>query len=240
MNTTAKVALATAAVVVAAILGYNYLIAPNVGSPRLFAPEPTPSPTEAAIDFTDLEGGGTELEPGRYVIDYAAPIRITITIPAETYESYPSAWYKGLWDWGPWHQSNNAMLGAARVANIAADPCDALQGQREPPVDASVGALADAIEAIAWLDVTRSDVTLDGFSGQLVDLGPSEPPTGCSAEPTVLTMPGGDQMLVPAPNSRIWILDVGGERLVIWAVAGTADLTDELDTLIQSIRIEAP
>ena len=43
MNITAKVALATAAVVLAALLGYNYLVAPNVGGPRLFAPDPTPT-----------------------------------------------------------------------------------------------------------------------------------------------------------------------------------------------------
>src|SRR6187549_1032504 len=45
MNTTAKVILATAAVVLAAALGYNYLVAPNVGSPRLFAPDSTPTPS---------------------------------------------------------------------------------------------------------------------------------------------------------------------------------------------------
>ena len=36
MNTYAKVALASAAVAVAALLGYNYLVAPNVGGPTFF------------------------------------------------------------------------------------------------------------------------------------------------------------------------------------------------------------
>ena len=48
MNTYAKVALATAAVVLAALLGYNYLVAPNVGGPRLFVPDPTPTPVRNA------------------------------------------------------------------------------------------------------------------------------------------------------------------------------------------------
>ena len=45
MNTAAKFGLAAAVVVVAALLGYNYLVAPNVGGPSLGDPTPTPSPT---------------------------------------------------------------------------------------------------------------------------------------------------------------------------------------------------
>ena len=62
MNTTAKVILATAAVVFAALLGYNYLVAPNVGGPRLFVPgadfDPVPK----------LEVGAGRLPPGGYQI----------------------------------------------------------------------------------------------------------------------------------------------------------------------------
>jgi len=43
MNTAARFGLAAAAVVVAALLGYNYLVAPNIGDPGLDDVSPTPS-----------------------------------------------------------------------------------------------------------------------------------------------------------------------------------------------------
>ena len=46
MSNTMRIALATAAVAVAAVLGYNYLIAPNIGSSGL--DDPTPTPTVSA------------------------------------------------------------------------------------------------------------------------------------------------------------------------------------------------
>ena len=94
MNSYAKVALATAAVVLAALLGYNYLVAPNVGGPRLFGPDPTPTPSPgpAAIDFTQLAGEGTALQPGPYVIDYGAPVEVTITVPAGLVASGAADW----------------------------------------------------------------------------------------------------------------------------------------------------
>src|ERR671914_627565 len=49
MNTYAKLGVAAAVVVVAALLGFNYLIAPNVGGPGLGSdPTPTPTPTPTA------------------------------------------------------------------------------------------------------------------------------------------------------------------------------------------------
>ena len=138
MNTTAKVVLATAAVVLAVVLGYNYLVAPNVGGPRLFAPDPTPTPSPsspAAINFTQHRGEGTALQPGSYPIDYGAPVEVIITVPDEPFESYPSAWYKAMFDWGPWHQSNTARLGFGDIENLRVDACDPGQAGRTLPSD---------------------------------------------------------------------------------------------------------
>ena len=44
MNNMCAVGLATAAVVAAALLGYNYLVAPNVGGPGIDDPTLTPTP----------------------------------------------------------------------------------------------------------------------------------------------------------------------------------------------------
>ena len=45
MNSFAKFGLAAAAVVIAALLGFNYLVAPNIGGPGLDDPSPTPTPS---------------------------------------------------------------------------------------------------------------------------------------------------------------------------------------------------
>ena len=43
MSNTMRIALATAAVAVAALLGFNYLVAPNIGSPGLDDSSPAPT-----------------------------------------------------------------------------------------------------------------------------------------------------------------------------------------------------
>ena len=243
MNTTAKVALATAAVVVAAILGYNYLVAPNVGGPSLFPSEPTPSPTPAAVDFTALEGGGAELRSGPYRIDYAAPVDVIVTIPEGQFLGHVSAWYKALYDWGPWHQSNAATLGAMDVSVVATDLCSGTFGAEED-LGAGVAALADAIEAIEGVEVARSDATIDGYSGVLLDVSSAELPSDCVDEPVLFMTTQGDAIPAPDvdPNSsvRVWIIEVGSNRLVL--VASTSDLqwVDELQGLVDTIQIEAP
>jgi hypothetical protein len=252
MNSYAKLAAAAAAVALAAFLGYNYLIAPNVGGPSLFAdptPEPTqaisPSPSFAAapVDFSSLEAGGTPLDPGPHRIDYASPVVVTITIPDQPYLGNPSAWYKAGFQWGPWHQSNEAMLGFIDVRQISANPCI---GGFEPEDELGPGAgdLADAIEQMVGIDVARSDATVDGFPGfELEVTGSSERPPECVDEPMMWLTNQGD--LFPMPDAgrteRLWILDVDGERLVVAAAADAAGLyADELEELIQSISIEAP
>lgn len=252
MNTYAKLAAAAAAVALAALLGYTYLIAPNVGGPSLFAdptPEPTdaisPSPSSAAapVDFSSLEAGGTPLDPGPYRIDYASPVVVTITIPDQPFGGNPSAWYKAGFHWGPWHQSNEAALGFIDVRQISANPC---VGGFEPEdvLGPTAEDLADAIEEMVGIDVARSDATVDGFPGfELEVTGSSERPAECVDEPMMWLTNQGD--LFPMPNAgktdRLWILDVDGERLVIAAAADPDGLyADELDQLIESIQIEGP
>ena len=84
MNTYAKVALATAAVVVAALLGYSYLVARNVGGPSLVPSEPTPTPvpTPSSTPVPTLEMGAGALNAGSYRITDVEPFSITITVPA--------------------------------------------------------------------------------------------------------------------------------------------------------------
>lgn len=247
MNNYAKVALATAAVVVVALLGYNYLVAPNVGRPTIIpldqTPTPSPSPSPAAIDFTQHPGEGAELQPGSYLIDYAAPVEVIVTVPDEPYENSPSAWYKALFDWGPWHHSNNARLGFGDIENLRVDPCDPGLGWQDPAVGPGVADLVEALSVLSIMAVTRSSATLDGYSGELLGITGTDRPAGCSDAPILWETTRGDESLVPGPGEsmRVWVLDVEGYRLVVWAgVEGDQATADDLQTLIDSIQIQAP
>jgi hypothetical protein len=244
MNTYAKAALATAAVVLAALLGYNYLVAPNVGDkpPVPLDSTPSASPAADATSFTEHPGEGAELQPGSYLIDYAAPVGVIITVPDEPYETHPSAWYKAMFDWGPWHQSNNAILGFMDVGNMRVDACDPGPGMQDPAVGPSVADLVEALSAVPIIDVTRSASTLDGYSGELLEITGTERPASCSEAPILWETTGGDEILVPDRDGliRVWVLDVEGYRLVVSAGAEGDQAADDLQTLIDSIQIQAP
>jgi hypothetical protein len=255
MNNTVRLVVAAAAVVVIALLGYQLLIAPNVGEPT---PSPsgspsaepsgaaTPGPTATGpVSFTDHEGGGRALEPGQYLIDYASPVEVTITVPPEPFETYPTAWYKALFDWGPWHQSNGARLGFGIVENLYVDPCDAALALLNPAVGPTVDDLVTAIGSVPGLDVSSSSAaTLGGYSGQLMELTGGEHPVDCIENPTVWETTGDQpSFLLPSTGDRVrvWILEVGENRLVIWAVEDESFAAQgSLQMLIDSIEIAVP
>jgi hypothetical protein len=255
MNNTVRLVVAAAAVVVIALLGYQLLIAPNVG-------EPTPSPSESPsaepsgaatseptptgpVNFTDLVRGGTDLLPGQYLIDYAAPVEVTITVPQEPFETYQTAWFKALYDWGPWHQSNLARLGVAQIENVYVDPCDPALGLRDPAVGPTVDDLETALGSVPGLNLSNeSAASIDGYDGRLIVLLGGEIPADCAEDPAVWATTNGDPsllLLTPGDTTRVWILDVDGTRLVVWASEDQGFAAQgSLQGLVDSIEIEAP
>ena len=241
MNNIVKLSVAAAVMVIAALLGFNYLVAPNVGDSGLDDPSPTPTP--APVSFTQLEGEGTELEPGTYLIDYAAPVPVAITVPDQPFENWPSPWYKAMFDSGPWHQSNEASIGFAAVANVSIDPCAPELGMLDPAVGPTVTELADAIAVVPGVEVTRDDATLDGYAGVLLEVAVSDGSDACAEEPVLLQTTQGDPLFLPAPDDRlrVWILDVDGTRLVVWASEAAGFSSPEhVQSLIDTIQIGAP
>jgi hypothetical protein len=252
VSNTVRIALAAAAVVALALIGYQLLAAPNVGGPP-----PSPSPTEtpipspaatpvAVVDFTTHAGGGAELMPGEYRITTASPVGVVITVPDEPFGGFPSAWFKALYDWGPWHQTNEARVGVVDVSNLYVNPCRAPeQGLRDPAIGPSVADLASALGTIPEVAATEPvEAQLDGIAGQLVELTAGNRTDSCVDDAFVWTSTySGASLLAPDPGdlTRIWILDVGGTRLVVWA-SEDAEFTDHeaMQTLVDSIQIEAP
>ena len=234
MSNTMRIALATAVVAVAALLGYSYLVAPNIGSPRLG--EPTPTPTPAPALFDDLPNG-ENVAAGSYLITEIEPFRVTFTVP----DGWQNVRVPGL-VWG-----DGAVLGFWKVDDLFVDPCSAASGLLDPALGPTVDDLVTALEAVPAVVLTAPvDVTVDGYAGKQTDLrfGGAD---GCIGEEPALWPigDGGDAKPAPGPGEveRLWILDVNGNRLVITSGA-TASATDEvraeLDAIFESIRIEAP
>lgn len=217
MSNTMRIALATAAVAVAALLGYNYVIAPNVGSSGLDDPTPTPTPTPVLFDDLD---DGNEVAPGTYLITEIEPFRITVTVP----DGWSNVRVPGL-VWG-----EGAVLGFWNLDNLYADPCTPASGLLDPAPGPTVDDLVAAFNRVPGVVLsTPTDVTVDGFAGKQTDLRFSGS-DGCIGEDAVLWPIGttGDAAPAPGPGEveRLWIVDVNGDRLVIATTDGRAAPAD--------------
>ena len=227
MNSFAKFGIAAAAVAIAALLGFNYLVAPNIGGPGLADPTPTALPTPTPAPLEQQEG---TLAPGSYAIDDVLPLRITVTVPA--------GWQKNVNPAQVWTANSEAHLAFATVDNVYVDPCAAAPVLRDPAVGPTVDELVAALEDLPNLEVSApTDVTVAGFAGKQLEL--TAPDGSCSETRLWDLQPLNDAGPVE-DHLRIWILDVNGERLVIGAQdragASTSDL-DDMQAMVDSVRI---
>ena len=225
MNTTAKILVATAAVVVAAILGFNYLIAPNVGNREIVEPSPTAT---SAPDLNDQEG---LLAPGPYSVTLPVP-QITITF------TVPNGWTKNVVPSVVWTDNSEARVAFGDVSQLFQDPCQPDLGLVEPVIGPTIDDLATALAAIPGVQVTTADVALSGFSGTRVDV--TAPPEFADC----IESGGEAQLNTTAPFEpgvhSFWILDVDGTRVVVQGVARTRATESQsaaLQEIVNSIQI---
>ena len=238
MNTTMKLAIAAAAVVVVAIAGFDLLPGGGPGGP-IATPIPTPTPTLTPIPSPasfDSHAFGA-LEPGTYVLERVQPFRITFTVPVgwEQLTAPATIWVA---------PASEARLGFMTVDNVFIDPCDAALGLLDPPVGPTVDDLATALGSVARLEASApTDITLAGFAGKRIDLTVIGTANPCPGADTALLRGTVD---IPAPGRgddyRLWIVDVDGRRLVMAQVARTAATAAdraELQAIVDSIEIES-
>jgi hypothetical protein len=217
MNTSAKLAL-TAAVVVAAFLGYNYLLAPNVGAPRLGDPSPSEIVEQSAAPSPDPS---TIYYENRIATPF--PIDIAFEMPT-------------TWEWWTTTQTASGILAPSTNPNGAgwglffftftdslfADPCDVAQGTLQPIPGGTVGDLAQAMTTLPRMRASDpAAIEVDGYSGVQFELTAPEDEASCpDGAATVFTVPGWEDALYEmnlGETVDFRIVDVDGQRLVILA-----------------------
>ncbi len=248
MNNTLKVALGAAAVLVVAVAAFNLLPgdgsgaggvppSPSMSSTQEPSLSPTPVPTASLVTHAMAPFGpdGFDDKDPR-----AASIRFTFDAPA-SWEPLQEREELGVGidDSGP---ANEAFFGFYRVVGLYSDPCLTEEEEKTDaglnPVGPTVDDLVTALVDHPSLDVTSPvDVTLAGFSGKYLDL---QVPDDISACFTYKPMFGHIWAQGPGQRWHMWVLDVGGVRVLVETndYAGTsAERLAEEQAMIDSLEI---
>jgi hypothetical protein len=229
MNSIAKLSVAAAVVAVAALLGFYYLGAPNVGGPGLGDPSPSPTPTPPSLPRAD------SIDPGTYALA-GDGLSVAITVPA---------------GWG-----NLAQRGVAKGADESAvvvtfwpyptdftkvysDPCEWATSIIQPQVGPTVDDLADALAAQAMRgDAVPTAVTIDGYEGKYLDMTVPLDVDFASCDGGEFRSWWGRWHQGPGQVDRVYILDVDSVRQVFIAHhmpgASAADLAEQ-QAIVESI-----
>ena len=243
MNTSIKLAIAAAAVVVVAIIGYNLLPGPNnVGGP---SPTPTTGPSPSAT-------------PAAFVYPTAGPL--AIGSHSLTVQGVPLSFSLATSGWSV--DTNGFIVKGTGVAvdeaaflfwspvNIYPDPCT--RAPLNPPAGPSAADLATAISTAHGTDATEpSDVAVDGRAAKYVVLTVPEKSdcvsnfylwyNDCAGDPSSNAATCYRFATRLGDTLRIWIVDVDGARLSIEAntrkVAGP-EVEQEIQQIVDSIRFE--
>lgn len=241
MNNAAKLGLAAAVVVVvAALLGFNYLVAPNIGGPGLGDPSPTPSldptPTPAALP----EAGPMAI--GRHSLILAG---VPFSIDIRT-NGWVSNGQFGIDKGEPDAPGSAGFIFWTHTAadNVYADPCT--QTPLSPPPTRTSADLAAAVAAVPGTELVTgpTEVTVGGFPAHHVAI--TIPATGCRPDEFHLWYDEdtpGDSRFATRVTSTIytWIIDVNGT--LVWIDGETyansePESAQEIQQIIDSIQFE--
>jgi len=239
LNKALAFGVAAAAVVIVAILGYNFLM--PVG-PSLGGPDETPTPTASPVAWPAL---GTDLAAGTYLSDGPAPVHAIMTVP--------KGWIAcgtGLEEFsacsGP---TVTSAIDVLIVDNVVSDPCDGSRALLDPPVGNSVDDLVAALSNLAGFEATDPiDVTLDGFAGKEFELRAPALPACALGDRGLGTWTraggtNGTNGVGPGEVNLLRIVDVDGVRVMIAAAhqpVVSAHGIAELRTIFDSIHLIAP
>jgi hypothetical protein len=238
MNNSAKLALAAAAVIVTALLGYSYLVAPNVGDSD--PADPSPIPTLVTPDATPPALIGGELEAGTYRITRLEGVEASVTVPA----GWASVQSYGVGKEADGPESSTAVViwDGAGIGRVYADPCQWQDGYVEPPVGPTVDDLATALaDQPQRGDAVPVDISIDGYQGKMIELTVPTDIDLAECWSGQFRSWDGRWHQGPGQVDRIYILDVDGQRVVIDAhfLPGASDaVRAEQQAIVDSIQLE--
>jgi hypothetical protein len=245
MNSTLKVGLAAAAVIVVAFVGFNLLPGTSGpgGSPTA-APTPTVAPTAAPSAAAGLPIG-LITEPGTYRVDDPSDTAVpyTVTVPAGWSGRSDGYVYK--------HGDSPGELGLTpfNVTHVYEDACNTEGTLTEigPTVDDLLQALADQEASDASTPV---DTTVGGYPAKRVEMSiPTDLDVSTCDVPDILIRIWADAaessfFAVPVEETLrgfpVYIVDVDGTRAVFLFgsppdEASSPSDTAELDDIVASI-----
>ena len=230
MNNTVKLSLAAAAVVVAALLGFRFLV-PGTG---LGGPGPTSTPTPEPQALVQGAAG-----PGFFTTEFFTespatdPVQFTFEMPADWGAAQP-------WVIGPNREGPGAAIAFVQVSGLFSDPCLDNQGSPDVAVGSTAAELASALaEHDAYEATATGDFTVDGYEGIRMELVmPSDLDyTTCQLDSFWVW----DEPFVAGQPARwdLWILDLDGTTAVVLAEVqdASAEDLDQIEGLVQSIQI---
>jgi hypothetical protein len=250
MNTSVKLAIAAAAVVVVALAGI-YLL-PRSGG--IAGPGPTPSPSPSPI----LNFVGSSYAPGTtYAIDDPCCVasRMIFTMPASGWYAPFEAWRIGKNVAGGGSDLFDLYVTPRRVDNVYTGGCHWRGTELIPPVGPTVDDLATALSAQAGPGASPpTDVMVGGHPGKKVELSIPEDldmatcdSDGGGSDPIfgrfVIDRGYGTEPYVHGigQHNTFYIVDVDGTRQVIDAMylpgTSAADRAEQ-ELIIASIRFE--
>lgn len=228
----ARYGLVAAAVVAAVLLGVTLFGAgPNLGGEPDPTPTPTPSPTPPPL-------GDGALNAGTYRLTVQG-VDATITVP------------------DGWEAGQGFLLGTvsgdsyivlwpsdAEVGHVYADPCQWQDGYVDPPVGPTVDDLATALANQPQRgESVPVDVSIDGYQGTMIELSVPEDINFADCDGGQFYSWEGRYHQGPGQIDRIYVLDVGGQRLVIdmnfLPATSEADRA-ELQAVFDSIQLDGP
>jgi hypothetical protein len=247
MNTFAKFAMAAAAVLVVALVGYNLLpsdpgrggtpsVSPSpsiTASPSIAASSsPSPSPSELAF----IAAGS--IPPGRHSM-----VRSGTSFSVDM----PAGWISNG-DFRIHTPSNQAAIifWGYPPTNVYADPC--AKEPLDPPAGDTPAELAAAVSSIPGTDLVDgpADVTIGGHPAQLLSIRIRED-VDCAAPEFLLwyaQQDGPDEGRWPdalGDTMDVWIIDVDGTNVWIDGTAGkttTPAVREVIAQMIESIQFE--
>jgi hypothetical protein len=259
MNNTVRLFAAAAAVVVAALIGYQLLLAPKVGGP---GPAASPSP-ESSTTPSPAPSGGTgwsevqpgALDPGTYrATEFPngdSDITIQFTVPSG-------------WTWNDWYLSQGAGTGPPGGVGVGfmtgmeqedflvyTDPCSWSESEPDPPTGPTA---EDFIRALATQPGRNATEPTERRGNQLEGPGtwPGWTVTIEVPEDAVFSECDGRQYRSwgPEPNERfhqgpgqrdtVWAIEQPAApiRLVVFATSfpdTSADALSEMEAIVDSI-----